>query len=69
MTVAGVVEAGDIDCYTVTLTKGQRLSAEIEAIRLGSPLDAVLTIYGPDGQVITEVDDTPPSSDKILSPR
>lgn len=59
VTVAGHIDIGDVDCYAVTLAKGQRLSAEIEAIRLGSPLDAVLTIYGPDGKAIVEVDDSP----------
>jgi hypothetical protein len=59
-TVVGRIDAGDVDCYAVTLSKGQRLSAEVEAVRLGSPLDAVLTITGPDGKVLAEVDDAPP---------
>jgi hypothetical protein len=60
VTVAGTIESGDVDCYSVSLKKGDRLSAEVEAVRLGSPtLDAVLTISGPDGRVIVEVDDDP----------
>ena len=59
-TIAGQIDTGDVDCFAVTLAKGQRLSAEIEAIRLGSPLDAVLTITGPDGRVLADVDDAPP---------
>ena len=58
-TIAGRIETGDVDCFSVKLTKGQRLSAEIEAVRFGSPLDAVLTIIGPDGKVLVEVDDAP----------
>jgi hypothetical protein len=58
-TIVGRIEASDVDCYAVELKKGQRLSAEIEAIRFGSPLDAVLAIHGPDGKKIVEVDDTP----------
>ncbi|MEE2640488.1 MAG: PPC domain-containing protein [Planctomycetota bacterium] len=37
-TVAGVVQNEDIDYYVVECKKGQRLSAEIEAVRLGTYL-------------------------------
>jgi hypothetical protein len=42
------------------LKKGQRLAAEVEAVRLGGELtDAVLTVLGPDGRELATVDDTP----------
>jgi hypothetical protein len=59
-TIVGTVEAGDIDSYRVTLKKGDRLSAEAEAIRsAGAMLDAVLNVMGSNGQWLTIVDDTP----------
>src|SRR5262245_228303 len=60
VTVAGRIEEGDTDCYKIELKKGQRLSAEVEAVRVGAALfDPVLTVYGPDGKELTTVDDTP----------
>jgi hypothetical protein len=57
--VAGVIESGDVDCFGVALGKGQRLSAEVQAVRLGGEMtDTVLAVYAPDGRRITEVDDT-----------
>jgi hypothetical protein len=59
-TVAGVVEAADSDYFRVTLKKGQRLTAEAEAMRAGGAMfDAVLNIYGPDGSWIATADDSP----------
>ena len=59
-TIAGVIDSGDVDSVVVTLKKGQRLSAEVEAIRLGGEMtDMVLTVIGPDGRPIIQVDDTP----------
>ena len=60
VTVTGVLENGDVDCFQVQLRRGERLSAEIEAVRLGSNMvDAVLTVFGPDGSCLANVDDTP----------
>src|SRR5262245_5131964 len=60
VTVAGVLESGDVDCFEISLRRGDRLAAEVEAIRLGgSMLDTVLTIFGPDGKPVATVDDTP----------
>jgi hypothetical protein len=58
-TVAGVIDSGDVDCVAVALRKGQRLSAEVQAVRLGGELtDTVLTILDPDGRPIAQADDT-----------
>jgi hypothetical protein len=60
VSVAGTIEAGGVDCFAVRLKKGQRLAAEVEAIRLGGEMtDAVITIIGPDGRKLGTVDDTP----------
>jgi len=59
VTIAGVIEAGDVDCFQIALRRGDRLAAEVEAIRLGGTmLDTVLTVFGPDGKQIVSVDDT-----------
>ena len=58
-TVVGTIESGDIDSFRVKLSKGDRLSAEAEAIRTGGALlDTVLNVLGPDGSWLAFVDDT-----------
>jgi hypothetical protein len=60
VSVAGAIESGGVDCFAVTLKKGQRLAAEVEAVRLGGELtDTVVTAFGPDGRELVTVDDTP----------
>ena len=59
VTVAGVLEKGDVDCFQIKLRRGERLAAEVEAVRLGANLvDTVLTVFGPDGTRLANVDDT-----------
>lgn len=59
-TVAGVVASGDTDYFAVALKKGQRLAAEVQAVRLGVELnDTAVTVYGPDGKPLAAADDTP----------
>src|SRR5262249_45627248 len=48
----------DVDVWTVPLKKGQTVSCEVYAARLGSPLDSLLEIMDPNGRVIAENDDT-----------
>jgi hypothetical protein len=60
VSVAGVIESGGVDNFAVTLKKGQRLSAEVEGVRLGGELnDTAITVFGPDGKQLVTVDDTP----------
>lgn len=59
VTVSGVLSAGDRDRYTVMLNKGEHLTVEVEAMRLGSLLlDTVLHIFGPDGKQRVQTDDS-----------
>ncbi len=59
-TIVGTIEAGDVDSFRVTLKKGDRLSAEAEAMRSGgSMLDTVLNVMSPSGEWLASVDDTP----------
>lgn len=60
VSVAGVIESAGVDNFAVTLKKGQRLSAEVEGVRLGADMtDTVVTVFGPDGKQLASVDDTP----------
>jgi hypothetical protein len=56
--VWGILEDGDRDRYRVQLKKGQRFTAEVEAIRLGGTLlDTVLSITDPQGRMVAFSDD------------
>jgi hypothetical protein len=60
VTVTGRLESGDSDCFEITLHKGERLAAEVEAVRLGEHLvDTVLNVFGPDHKLLAKADDTP----------
>lgn len=58
VTITGVVEAGDVDSYRVSMKRGERLAAEVEAVRLGGGLvDTAVAIWGPDGRRLAVADD------------
>ncbi|HUQ69867.1 MAG TPA: pre-peptidase C-terminal domain-containing protein [Planctomycetaceae bacterium] len=60
VTVTGVIESEDVDDYRISLKKGERLAAEVEAIRLGaSLLDLKLAVFDPAGKLLAEIDDAP----------
>ncbi|MFL2863733.1 MAG: PPC domain-containing protein [Pirellulaceae bacterium] len=59
-TVHGVVTNEDVDYYAVELTAGQRISAEIEAMRLGTTLfDPYIAIIDAKRFELSADDDTP----------
>jgi pre-peptidase len=59
VSVAGVTEAGGVDSFAVTLKKGQRLSAEVEGVRLGGELnDTAIKAFDPDDNLLATADDT-----------
>jgi hypothetical protein len=58
---------GEEDRFRVTVAGGQKLRIEVYAIRLGSPIDAVLTVYDSSGKnVLSTNDDQPRMSDAGL---
>ncbi len=60
ITIVGEIEGADIDCYRFDLEAGERLSAEIESMRLGGQfLDAYIDVLDPQGKLIASCDDTP----------
>jgi hypothetical protein len=53
-----LAKTDDVDCFAVTLKKGQTLVAAVEANRtLRSPMDAVLQVLNADGFVLAQNDD------------
>lgn len=44
----------DVDIWTFDAKAGQRISCEVNASRIGSPLDSRIEIRDPDGNVLTE---------------
>ena len=48
---------GDVDCFTLSATKGQSYDFDLRASRLGSPLDGVLTVFDSTGKEILRSDD------------
>src|SRR4051812_28554733 len=58
-TIAGVIENEDIDYFSVTLKKGQRITAEVEGIRLGVTLfDPYLAILDTNRFELATCDDS-----------
>lgn len=59
-TVQGVAKQEDPDYYVCSLKKGQRFTAEVEAMRLGRTMfDAYVAIIDPKGFEIASCDDAP----------
>lgn len=60
VTVQGVIQAEDVDYFTVEAKKGQRLSVEVEGIRFGQTLfDPYIAILNSERFELTAVDDSP----------
>jgi hypothetical protein len=58
VTASGVVLAEDVDHYAVELKKGERLTAELEGLRLGTTFfDPFLAILNADGRELARSDD------------
>ena len=58
-TINGTAGGEDVDLFRVEAKQGQRISAEVEAIRLGrAMLDAYLAIRDSDGKILASADDT-----------
>jgi hypothetical protein len=59
VTVAGVMESEGADCFAVEANKGQRISAEVEGMRLGTAMfDPLLTVLDDAGAEIATCDDS-----------
>ena len=63
----GIKAAQDVDVYAFEGRAGQRLTAEILASRLGSPLDATLTLWDSRNTLLASADDSPGDRDPRLA--
>jgi hypothetical protein len=61
--------AQDVDVYRLELAAGQTYVVELLARRLGSALDAIVTLYDTEGHEVAAVDDAPGSEDPRLELR
>jgi len=52
-----IAKTGEVDRYKFPVAAGQNWIFEVEAANLGSPLDALLTVTGPQGNVLASADD------------
>ena len=61
VTVSGVVQAEDVDHFTVELKRGERLNVELEGLRLGpgTLFDPTLSIRDSQGSELARSDDAP----------
>lgn len=68
-TIHGIVENEDVDLFAITATKGQRISVDVEAMRLGTFLfDPYVAILDDKRFELATVDDAPiAKQDGILS--
>jgi hypothetical protein len=59
VTVTGVMENEGADCFSVEANKGQRISAEVEGMRLGTAMfDPYLSVFDETGAEIATCDDS-----------
>jgi hypothetical protein len=59
VTITGAITNEDTDCFMFEAAKGQLVSAEVQAMRLGrAAFDARLALYASDGSLMADVDDT-----------
>jgi hypothetical protein len=67
-TVRGRIQsAQDVDVFAFEGKAGQRMTAEILAARLGSPLDATLTLWSASHTLLASADDSPGDRDPRLA--
>lgn len=65
--VRGRIQAAqDVDVFAFEGKAGQRVTAEILAARLGSPLDATLTLWNSGSTLLASADDSPSDRDPRL---
>ena len=56
-----IQKSGDEDYFIFKAEAGQKLLMEVDARRLDSPLDSVLTLFDAAGKKLAENDDPPPA--------
>jgi hypothetical protein len=57
----------DADVFQFAGKKGEKLRVEVQAARFGSPVDALVVLYGPGRGVVASADDTDGSADPAFA--
>jgi hypothetical protein len=55
--LGAVEKPRDVDVFRIELAAGEKLVAEVHAVRQGSPLDSILTLYDERGGIVATRDD------------
>ena len=58
VTIDGLISSGDVDLFSFEAEAGQRLSVEIQAMRLGSFFDSLIELYDSNKQLLISADDS-----------
>lgn len=64
--IGSIENPADVDVYAIDVQAGQKLHGEVHAERLGSGLDALLSIYDSQGRLVATQDDLSDSRDARL---
>jgi hypothetical protein len=64
--LGSIGEAKDVDVFKIQCKAGQMITAEVQAARYGSSLDALLTLYDEHGHQVASSDDSEYGSDAVL---
>lgn len=65
--INGVIDSpGDVDVFRFKVDKATKLRLAVDAARLGSAIDALITLHDAAGKVIAKVDDASPGSDAAI---
>ncbi|MGC8668172.1 MAG: hypothetical protein ACP5VE_08680 [Chthonomonadales bacterium] len=68
VTINGRIDhPGDEDWFVFRVRPREMLVMEVRARRLGSPLDGILTLFGPGGRQLAENDDYPDPDEPLLT--
>ncbi|MFI5381645.1 MAG: DVUA0089 family protein, partial [Tepidisphaerales bacterium] len=68
VTINGRIDKpGDVDHFVFAAKAGEKLVMDVRARRLESPLDSMLTLFGPKGQKLAENDDTPDPEEGMIT--
>ncbi len=67
-TIAGGINGSNhVDVFAFTGKAGEKVTIEVLAARLGSALDASITLFDPTRNILTMSDDSPGSRDAVLT--
>lgn len=64
---AQILEKGECHWYKIHANVGDELFIKVTGRRLGSPIDALMCIYSPSGELVAKIDDVPDDSEGMIT--